>query len=141
MPDVTPDPKPTPRIIDPNAGAAKLRREGHCRACGRRAGRHARLSRGRPVKNAYEYVKLTRHHLVPRSMRGDDLDENLVPLCGDGTMGCHGILETHPSGWEYTAMRLRLRLHEDEISYIVQKESQAFLDRYYPRVDTPLDVR
>lgn len=35
------------------------------------------------------------HHIVPRSQGGDDLKENLVAVCGDGTSGHHGLLEAH----------------------------------------------
>jgi hypothetical protein len=90
-------------------------------------------SGGRP-SGGYEYLALSRHHLVPRSLRGDDLDQNLVPLCGDGTSGCHGILTTHPSGWEWTAMRLRLHLNDDELEYVRAKAGAEFLDRYYPLI-------
>lgn len=35
----------------------------------------------------------TLHHVVPRDRFGDDVAENLVSLCGDGTTGCHGRIE------------------------------------------------
>lgn len=35
------------------------------------------------------------HHVVPRSQGGDDCEENLIPLCGDGTKGHHGLVEAH----------------------------------------------
>jgi 5-methylcytosine-specific restriction endonuclease McrA len=44
------------RIVDPAAGKAKLH-EGACRACGRPLGA----------------ARLERHHLVPRSLGGDDV--------------------------------------------------------------------
>lgn len=33
------------------------------------------------------------HHLVSKSLGGDDVEENLVSLCGDGTTGHHGLVE------------------------------------------------
>lgn len=44
------------------------------------------------------------HHRLPRSRGGDDSPINLVSLCGDGTRGCHGMVEAHPEwarmeGW------------------------------------------
>lgn len=33
------------------------------------------------------------HHLLARSLGGDDVAENLVPLCGDGVRGDHGAVE------------------------------------------------
>lgn len=108
------DPKPAPRIIDPNAGRAKLRQEGRCRLCGSRV----------------DY-KLSRHHLVPRGAGGDDVDFNLVPLCGGGTIGCHGDVE----GWHRTArQRLRQRLTQGEVEYVIGKKGEAWLDRMYPPV-------
>lgn len=38
-------------------------------------------------------VNFTLHHVLSRSLGGDDVRENLVPLCGDGTSGCHGWVE------------------------------------------------
>lgn len=37
----------------------------------------------------------TLHHVVSKSLGGDDVEENLVSLCGDGTTGHHGLLEDH----------------------------------------------
>ena len=37
---------------------------------------------------------LTRHHVLPKSLGGSDIPENLVWACGHGTVGCHGVLET-----------------------------------------------
>lgn len=35
------------------------------------------------------------HHVVSKSLGGDDVEENLVSLCGDGVSGCHGMVEAH----------------------------------------------
>ncbi len=35
------------------------------------------------------------HHVVSKSLGGDDIARNLVPVCGDGTRGHHGDLEAH----------------------------------------------
>jgi hypothetical protein len=119
------DPRPTRRIADQNAGYEKLRREGRCRACG--------------VKG---YDKLNRAHLVPKGQRGDDLDCNIVPLCGSGTSGCHGALTDHhvatsPSllygaEWTVVAAALRARLLPEEHRYIVSKKGEDWLNRAYP---------
>jgi hypothetical protein len=39
-------------------------------------------------------AKLNRAHVVPKGLYGDDVPENLAWICGDGVMGCHGLL-TH----------------------------------------------
>lgn len=103
------DPKPRPRIIDPDAGWEKVLAEGHCRLCWRTA-------------------SLTRHHLVPRGQSGDDVDDNIVPLCGDGTRGCHGAVE------HYTEARRRLRplLSDAEWAYVVGRVGVGRAEQRYP---------
>lgn len=76
---------------------------------------------GEPTTNA--------HHLVPRSQGGDDVPENLVSLDGSGTTGCHGKIEAHDKP---TRSALRSVLTPEQIAYIVEKKSRAWLDRYYP---------
>jgi len=49
---------------------------------------------------------LSRQHLVKRSHGGSWDPRNIVILCGDGTTGCHGWAEHHPTeaeaaGWAY----------------------------------------
>lgn len=41
-------------------------------------------------------IRYSRAHIVPKGRHagGDDLPENLAWICGDGVMGCHGLL-TH----------------------------------------------
>jgi hypothetical protein len=108
---VTPDPKPTARIIDPDAGRAKVWGERRCRVC-------------------CQPYDLTRHHLVPVSLGGDDVDDNIVPLCGDGTRGCHGLVEDFRADYRHA---LRLTMAAEEVAYVVAKKGEAWLDRYYPR--------
>lgn len=114
-----PDPKSPPRIVDERAGKAKLRKEKRCRSCGRPFGTGLRL---------------TRHHLVPKSRQGDDVDDNLVPLCGDGTTGCHGIYTTMRGKpeWHLVARSIRRSLTWKELRYVVTKTSAAWLADHYP---------
>lgn len=109
-----PDPKPTARIRDPHAGTVKAQREGGCRVC-----RSKHL--------------VSRHHVVPKSQRGDDVDANLVPLCGD----CHGALhrddQPHFRGAQTIAQTLRIKLHDDEVEYVIAKMGAAWLELRYPR--------
>lgn len=105
-----PDPKPAKRIVDPEAGFAKLFHEGRCRICG-------------------STFPLTRHHLVNRSQGGDDVDNNLVPLCGNGTMGCHGLVTERDFE---TLAALRSRLKMNEILYIELKKGYEWLHKTYP---------
>lgn len=113
-----PDWKPERRIVDIYAGNDKLRAEGKCRLCGAAA-----AIRG-----------LTRHHLVPRGQRGDDISDNIIPLCGDGTRGCHAEVEYRTKGYR---PRLRRKLTADELAYIIDKKGASWLNspRGYPRDD------
>lgn len=106
-----PDPKPAPRIVSDKAGRRKVMAEGRCRLCGYAA-------------------ELSRHHLVPKGQQGDDVDDNIVPLCGSGTTGCHGDVEHWTSG---ARSKLRGRLTPAELSYIERKKGVAWLDKRYPR--------
>src|SRR6476660_6104163 len=87
---------------------AKLHRY-RCRICGGRAG--------------------TLHHLVPRSLGGDDCVDNLVALCGSGTTGCHGLIEHRDP---LALGRLRRALRPDELRYMSERKGDYFVDRYYP---------
>lgn len=108
------DPKPAKRIVDKDAGRAKVLMEGRCRCCGRT-------------------WSLNRMHLVPKGQGGDDVDDNIAPGCGSGTTGCHGALTAHTRDWRIVAARLRENLTADEIAYCLAKKGQDWLDRTYPR--------
>lgn len=73
-----PDPKPGARrtIIDPTAVKRATLRRRECVAC------------GEPGANG--------HHVLERDDGGDDVEENIVTLCGSGTMGCHGAFHGSP---------------------------------------------
>lgn len=125
-----PDPKEPRRLFDVTAGYVKLRREGRCRVCRRRPGEpiYRRAPDGR-LRRVGTVPALSRHHLVPRSQGGDDVDANLVPVCGDGARGCHGHLENRTPGYRE---QLRRHLHEAETGYVIGKKGEAWLDRHYP---------
>lgn len=106
------DPKPARRIVDPQAGIEKLMRERVCRICRRPVGE----------------VILGRHHLVPRSLGGDDVDDNLVPLCGSGTFGCHGRVE---AGDARARAALRGELLLPELAYCLGKVGAERFNRMY----------
>lgn len=114
MTTVTPDPKPEARHVADREQWERIvfAKAGPCRGCG----------------GAGESF----HHLVPRSLRGDDVEANVVPLCGHGTKGCHGVLENHTGGWEEVAHAVRHSLTPLEVAYVKTKKSRAWLERYYP---------
>jgi hypothetical protein len=109
-----PDPKTPARIVNPSAGYAKLRHEQRCRLCRR---------------TFWRGLGLTRHHLIPKGQGGDDVEANIVPLCGDGTRGCHGLVERSRNA----RAQLRHRLHADEVAYGVAKVGAGRFDRRYPK--------
>ncbi len=121
---MTQDPRPAARIVDKKAGRAKVEREGRCRGCGGNR-------------------RLNRAHIVPKGQRGDDVDANLIPLCGSGTSGCHGAMTDHhhatePSllkgaHWLLVAARVRESLTSEERSYVVEKKGALWLERVYPK--------
>ena len=68
------------------------------------------------------------HHLVSKSLGGDDVAENLVPLCGSGTTGCHGLVEARDP---WACSLLGARLTHAERDYVLAKKGPVFLSRYY----------
>lgn len=119
---VTPDPKPRRRIVDADAGVEKVKREGRCRVCKARG-----VYSSEP--NPYGHVLLTRHHTVPKSAGGDDVDDNIGPVCGDGTVGCHSDIEEYRAG---AREAYRLAMTPSEVAYVTARKSLAWLDRHYP---------
>ena len=64
------------------------------------------------------------HHLVPRDYRGDDVADNLVPLCHD----CHeGVTLREPAHCRL----LLTRLSDAEYSYAVQRVGEDVFERVY----------
>jgi 5-methylcytosine-specific restriction endonuclease McrA len=110
MPEVTPDPKPVSRHRDQKAGKSKMKAERKCRACRR-----------------WVYVP-HRHHIVSKGQGGDDVPENLIPICAQ----CHDDLHHHPGILGRRARaKIRSNLREEELAYVEQKVGLAWLDRFY----------
>jgi hypothetical protein len=123
-----PDPKPRKRIIDPDARVRKLARDRYCRSCGRRA--------------------TNCHHLIGKGQSGDDLAENLIPLCGSGSDGCHGALHGNPwvtaDGMRFDAHLVRQQigghLWPDEILYCIQRLGSYEAAREYLREQYHVEI-
>lgn len=88
----------------------------------------------------------TAHHLIDRSLGGDDVIENLVGLAGDGTQLCHGALTTAQVTHDLRGNKIHPRLVRMGIreyldspdgllkrAYIVTTKSEAWLDEHYPQ--------
>lgn len=61
------------------------------------------------------------HHIYPRGQGGDDLPENLVGLCGHGTSGEHGLVE---SGDVATLMELGLYIVDERPDVVVYLQTK-----------------
>lgn len=106
-----PNPRPPKRIRDPAAGRAKATQ---CRLCARRVP---------------EVGHVDRHHLVPRSQGGDDVEANLVGLCAPWDPSCHRLVTENDAS---ALARLRWALWPEEVAYVVERKGRDWLDRRYP---------
>lgn len=107
------DPRPRKRIVGSQGWwkAQHRRKTGRCSLCRRTA-------------------KTSWHHLVDRSLGGDDIEVNLIELCGGGTTGCHGDI----TGWLKDARcRLREKLTVEQMRYMAERKGPDWVDRYYPK--------
>ena len=101
--EVQPDPRPAPRIKDPDLLARLHRKWRTCAICG----------------HGLEGGRLSLHH-IHRHPR-DDVQANLVMLCGSGTTGCHGEIEAHlPRASRALRILIDTRRH-DVIEYLDAK--------------------
>lgn len=114
-----PDWKKPPRIKDAAAMRRKVRRDQSCRACGQRGS--------------------DAHHILYRSLGGDDVEDNIVCLCRRDHMVIH-----FDATEEASAIRAEIGKHltAHEIGYVTAKrgdtEGREYLLRYYAvPVDDP----
>ena len=63
-------------------------------------------------------IDISIHHILPRGQGGDDVWENLVPLCGSGTTGCHGGVEGGLDSVTHALGRYVLAERPDTIKYL-----------------------
>jgi hypothetical protein len=102
-----PDPRPRARHRARQQEWAELHRakHGRCRICGR--------------------LPAQLHHLVARSQSGDDVADNLVPLCSDHHSAVH-------AGDLLARTLLGGRLTDAEVGYVVDRRGAAWLEDRYP---------
>jgi 5-methylcytosine-specific restriction endonuclease McrA len=122
-PDVTPDPKARTlahgqrryrrKIASPKQWQAIIAaKQGPCRVCGDVA------------TNGRLYGLIQFHHIVPRSWHGDDVPDNIAPLCP----GCHDDV----TRCELLACRALIEsLTDAEYAYAIQKSGESFFERCY----------
>ena len=70
-----------------------------------------------PGTNGSVHGKIQLHHIVPRDQGGDDVAENLVPLCPD----CHGKVTRLDASF---IVALELSLTPEERAYALAKRSR-----------------
>jgi 5-methylcytosine-specific restriction endonuclease McrA len=99
-------------------GALVVQLPSHCQLCG---------SIGITVD--FRWIGLSVHHVVSRAQGGADVIENFAVLCGHGTVGCHSDVEHHR---KQARERLRRKLTDEQLAYIVSTKGSAWLDRSYP---------
>lgn len=61
------------------------------------------------------------HHVLPRSQGGDDVDANMVCLCGSGTTGHHGKVEANDTATLVLLGEHLLLERPDTVAYIKTK--------------------
>ena len=102
------DPKPVGRVRDPALLKSLHKEWQECALC-----YGTQFSEGR--------LSLHHIHKHPR----DDVRGNLVMLCGDGVMGCHGRVEAH----DPVAMRLLgehiVDQRPDVVAYLVEQRGET----------------
>jgi 5-methylcytosine-specific restriction endonuclease McrA len=77
-----------------------------------------------PASNGSVHAHITFHHLVARAQGGDDVSDNIVPLC----QGCHGLATLrNPLVLEVLARSLT----DAEYAYIVGKLGESGMERLF----------
>lgn len=98
---------------------------------------HTQIVHGKRCVICGEWAR-TMHHLLPRSHGGEDVPENLIPVCGDGTRGCHSDIEERREG---AREKVRATLLPCHIDYLARECGWGWIDRQYPLPsDGPKDV-
>lgn len=59
------------------------------------------------------------HHIYPRGQGGDDVESNLIGLCGDGVTGHHGLMEANDI-WTRIWLGEYLAQHRPDLMFYMQ---------------------
>jgi hypothetical protein len=129
----TPEPQPRLRQVEPDPRPSKRLRASQADW----SDIHQEFAHACCVNCGLPYQSL--HHVVPRSQGGDDYKANLAPMCGDGTRGCHGILESHAPGWERVAAAVRVYVltNRPRCVYVIGKLGWDRFNKRYPLLSEP----
>lgn len=80
----------------------------------------------------YTEGRLSLHH-ISRHPR-DDVEGNLVMLCGDGTRGCHGLIEAHELNKQRELASYLRTWRSDTLAYLDARFPQEGADAWLQRV-------
>ncbi len=81
-------------------------------------------AKGGPCRVCGQRQEIEFHHLIARSHGGEDVADNIVPLC----RGCHAQITLKASGDVLSLVR---GLRDAEYAYAVEKAGEAVWERLY----------
>jgi 5-methylcytosine-specific restriction endonuclease McrA len=85
---------------------------GPCRVCGQAA------------YNGGDFPQVQFHHVVKRADGGDDVAENIIPLC----LTCHDLVTRRMPA---TCLVMLLSLEPDEHAYMIERGGKLYAERGY----------
>lgn len=68
------------------------------------------------------------HHVASRAQGGDDIRENLLPVCAS----CHDLIHGR-SDWALSQVRDRITENPSMLDYLIRQKGWDWLNRSYPR--------
>jgi hypothetical protein len=87
------------------------------------------------------------HHRRPRQMGGTrwagiNLPSNLMLVCGSGTTGCHGVVESHRAGAVAAGWLVLSRTDPATVAVLITRDRWCYLtnDGQYADAPTPVGV-
>lgn len=102
--------------IPPRVRAAVYERDGHsCQRCGQFIG------------ECGEYSIRSIQHRIKRSQGGTNHYGNLVTMCGNGTLGCHGWVEANPKAAQATGFAVPSWVGDPALVIMTRLDGTAFL--------------
>lgn len=77
-----------------------------------------------PGHNGSQFGRIQLHHLVPRSQLGDDVADNIAPVC----LACHAAVTTRDSG---ALLAIASSLTDAEYAYCIGKLGEGAIERLF----------
>lgn len=87
-------------------------------------------------------VDYSLHHRRPRAMggtrwQGINLPSNCMLVCGSGTTGCHGVLESHRAGSVAAGWLVLSRTDPATVAVLITRDRWLYLDHVGGYSDDP----